>query len=999
MFLCIGVIVLLGLGTPAALLAQDNNSIQASRSFISTVWQKAVDWTVQTWNRAAAWVAEQGSQIARALTFWRGNNQPAAAKAPIAPQVLGEEEAAPPIKPVLPARSDLIANFQSPISNNQLITNNQIPITTPDPLPPVSETVPTPEPQLSTPHPDPLLGEERGLEDVAPLTTPEVLIEPAKEEAEPAKQNSSYYIPILARDTLAPSSSITAMATSTSSSFTVAWTGEDTDITGSPAVASYDIQYQVDSGAWTDWLSRTTLLSDLFTGALDEKIYGFRSRSRDRYDNLETYPNSADTSTYANLSVPVTPAVTSHTNGGTVMSNVADEDTSSGSTVQVTLSGTGEASNILTITLAETSTTATTTVSLLGAWSKQFTLAEGANNFTLQTRESDGDNSLSASFVLNLEMVPTREVVINELAWMGTAVSGADEWMELYNSSSTAIDLTGWTIAAATTGPTITLSGTIAAKSYFLLEHTDTNTVYDVAADQIYSGGTGNQMSDSGELLTLRDSTSKLIDKVGSSTAGWFFGDNSSAANRTTMERKDPAGDGTLSTNWATNDGTLINGKASDNATNIKGTPKSLNSVNTTIPRVVTDLQMQYVYTTTSSIRLYWTTPKTANLATTTPATYDIRYYATASANCPITESNWASATQATGEPTPSTVTPPPVATSTVSGLSTSTSYCFGIKTNNGSNDSAISNSYIGTTEDGLYTTIAGYPSGTSGLLASSTSPYLITGSIAIPNNSSLIIQPGTVIKMSPGLNITFGTTSTLNIGTSADGVNAGVITSRDDDAYNSQAKNSGGTVVSDGIAAAGDWGKILGSTGAVVAINHGIIKYGGASTPMMSFSAGTITINNSIIQNSNNHGLIVGGASTSLTLASSTISNMLDVGLGITSSAIANVQGSTFTANRRGISVDTPAAESSIIIRNNNFYANNNTTGDSLTPISGLHYADTSATLTAENNWWGSASGPTTSGSDGDPVRDAAMATGVGGVIDYDPPAASAFTILPNNL
>ena len=81
----------------------------------------------------------------------------------------------------------------------------------------------------------------------------------------------------------------------------------------------------------------------------------------------------------------------------------ADEDATSGDTVQVTLSGTAEASNTLTITLDETSTTATTTVDGTGNWSRQFTLAEGANNFTLQAQEADGDNSGTLLFLLNLE--------------------------------------------------------------------------------------------------------------------------------------------------------------------------------------------------------------------------------------------------------------------------------------------------------------------------------------------------------------------------------------------------------------------------------------------------------------------------------------------------------------------------------------------------------------------------------------------------------------------
>lgn len=37
-------------------------------------------------------------------------------------------------------------------------------------------------------------------------------------------------------------------------------------------------------------------------------------------------------------------------------------------------------------------------------------------------------------------------VIFSELMWSGSAASSADEWIELYNRSSEAVDLSGWTI-------------------------------------------------------------------------------------------------------------------------------------------------------------------------------------------------------------------------------------------------------------------------------------------------------------------------------------------------------------------------------------------------------------------------------------------------------------------------------------------------------------------------------------------------------------------------
>jgi len=82
------------------------------------------------------------------------------------------------------------------------------------------------------------------------------------------------------------------------------------------------------------------------------------------------------------------------------------------------------------------------------------------------------------------EAFAIREVVISEIAWMGTAASTSDEWIELRNTASQVIDLTGWTLRSADGTPTITLTGSIQANDFFLLERTD-DTSTSVAADQI----------------------------------------------------------------------------------------------------------------------------------------------------------------------------------------------------------------------------------------------------------------------------------------------------------------------------------------------------------------------------------------------------------------------------------------------------------------------------------------------------------------------------------
>jgi hypothetical protein len=94
-----------------------------------------------------------------------------------------------------------------------------------------------------------------------------------------------------------------------------------------------------------------------------------------------------------------------------------------------------------------------------------------------------------------------------------------------------------------------------------------------------------------------------------------------------------------------------------------------------------------------ASITLSWTAPgDDGNVGTAT--TYDVRY-----STSPITNANWNSATQATGEPTPSAAGT--AESFTITGLNANTTYYFAIKTADETpNWSTISNIATATTSD-----------------------------------------------------------------------------------------------------------------------------------------------------------------------------------------------------------------------------------------------------------------------------------------------------------
>ena len=133
----------------------------------------------------------------------------------------------------------------------------------------------------------------------------------------------------------------------------------------------------------------------------------------------------------------------------------------------------------------------------------------------------------------------TGDVLINEIAWMGTKDSANDEWIELHNTTPQAIDLNGWILKAVDGTPTIKLAGSDPANWFYLLERS-----------KDYTGALNNK----GEELELFDNKDNLIDLVDASS-GWPEGDHST---KQTMERKN-------ATTWQTSQ-------------NPGGTPKAENS-------------------------------------------------------------------------------------------------------------------------------------------------------------------------------------------------------------------------------------------------------------------------------------------------------------------------------------------------------------------------------------------------------------------------------------
>lgn len=193
-----------------------------------------------------------------------------------------------------------------------------------------------------------------------------------------------------------------------------------------------------------------------------------------------------------------------------------------------------------------------------------------------------------------IEQIPPLTVVINEIAWMGTASSTNDEWVELYNNTEQDIDMANWTLnwSHGTTTHSIVFSTstaattTISSNGFYLIERTNDDTVSDISADKIYTGA----LSNDGEHLKLFDSQDNLIDEV-NCVDNWFAGEKQKIGDnwlRVSMERINSTSTGTTSTDWASNNLIVKNGKDAG-GNNIYGTPKAKNSVSIS-PVLVSDL-------------------------------------------------------------------------------------------------------------------------------------------------------------------------------------------------------------------------------------------------------------------------------------------------------------------------------------------------------------------------------------------------------------------------
>ncbi len=161
-------------------------------------------------------------------------------------------------------------------------------------------------------------------------------------------------------------------------------------------------------------------------------------------------------------------------------------------------------------------------------------------------------------------------VVVNEVAWSGTAASPADEWIELFNTTGQTVTLNGW-VLTSTSGLSLPLNnGLIGPNAYFLIERTDDNAT-SVPADLIASFGNG--LANAGDSLFL-SANGSVIDTANRDGDAWPAGIAGPVYR--SMERSD-ATQADSTANWHSND-TLKRNGLDVNGNPLNGTPREANS-------------------------------------------------------------------------------------------------------------------------------------------------------------------------------------------------------------------------------------------------------------------------------------------------------------------------------------------------------------------------------------------------------------------------------------
>ncbi|MBU2101459.1 lamin tail domain-containing protein [Patescibacteria group bacterium] len=213
---------------------------------------------------------------------------------------------------------------------------------------------------------------------------------------------------------------------------------------------------------------------------------------------------------------------------------------------------------------------------VMGTPRAQNSTPQNINNPSSGSSGSSGGGSNASSPTTEVEFnycsqddlnSPTGIVLINEVAWAGTASSTFEEWIELQTSIRGGLSLSGWQLLDKNGEVQIVFKDGDRIEDYLLFKRIlttdDASASYQVGSasvDKVYTGVIQNE----GETLRLFDASCNLVDEVVDVGSNWANVGGTTSPDYRTAERVD------VST-WSTYEGIGEGG--------IMGTPRAENSV------------------------------------------------------------------------------------------------------------------------------------------------------------------------------------------------------------------------------------------------------------------------------------------------------------------------------------------------------------------------------------------------------------------------------------
>lgn len=115
---------------------------------------------------------------------------------------------------------------------------------------------------------------------------------------------------------------------------------------------------------------------------------------------------------------------------------------------------------------------------------------------------------------------PGPDVIISEVAWSGTPASATHEWIELASNRDAPISLAGWELRVG--GQAVVLTGTLAARGYYLIQRNAATFSSGAVADLTASFS----LSNAGAAVQLVDPRAEVVDALvygdGAARPGWI---------------------------------------------------------------------------------------------------------------------------------------------------------------------------------------------------------------------------------------------------------------------------------------------------------------------------------------------------------------------------------------------------------------------------------------------------------------------------------------------